>query len=53
MGALETGKSNICKAAAKQIQLNSVHVDEFGRTYWEQNQTQRRLKEAPELVFTV
>lgn len=41
MGAPSTGKSTICKAAAKQF--NSVHVDEFGRTYWEQNQTERRL----------
>jgi nicotinamide riboside kinase len=41
MGAPSTGKSTICKAAAKQF--NSVHVDEFGRTYWEQNQTGRRL----------
>jgi HTH-type transcriptional repressor of NAD biosynthesis genes len=41
MGAPSTGKSTICKAAAKQF--NSVHVDEFGRTYWEQNQTKRRL----------
>nr|WP_297348050.1 ATP-binding protein [uncultured Glaciecola sp.] len=41
MGAPSTGKSTICVAAAKQF--NSVHVDEFGRTYWEQNQTERRL----------
>jgi HTH-type transcriptional repressor of NAD biosynthesis genes len=41
MGAPSTGKSTICKAAAKQF--NSVHVNEFGRTYWEQNQTKRRL----------
>ncbi len=41
MGAPSTGKSTICKAAAKHF--NTVHVDEFGRTYWEQNQTDRRL----------
>ena len=41
MGAPSTGKSTICKAAASYF--NTVHVDEFGRTYWEQNQTERRL----------
>jgi nicotinamide riboside kinase len=41
MGAPSTGKSTICKAAARHF--NTVHVDEFGRTYWEQNQTDRRL----------
>ncbi|MFQ3248937.1 MAG: HTH-type transcriptional repressor of NAD biosynthesis genes [Glaciecola sp.] len=41
MGAPSTGKSTICQAAASYF--NTVHVDEFGRTYWEQNQTDRRL----------
>jgi HTH-type transcriptional repressor of NAD biosynthesis genes len=41
MGAPSTGKSTICQAAASYF--NTVHVDEFGRTYWEQNQTERRL----------
>jgi nicotinamide riboside kinase len=41
MGAPSTGKSTICQRAAKHF--NTVHVDEFGRTYWEQNQDERRL----------
>lgn len=41
MGAPSTGKSTICQAAAKHF--NTAHVDEFGRTYWEQNQDDRRL----------
>jgi nicotinamide riboside kinase len=41
MGAPSTGKSTICKAAASYF--NTAHVDEFGRTYWEENQTERRL----------
>lgn len=41
MGAPSTGKSTICQAAAKHF--NTAHVDEFGRTYWEQNQDERRL----------
>jgi HTH-type transcriptional regulator, transcriptional repressor of NAD biosynthesis genes len=41
MGAPSTGKSTICQVAAKHF--NTVHVDEFGRTYWEQHQTERRL----------
>lgn len=41
MGAPSTGKSTICQVAAAHF--NTVHVDEFGRTYWEQNQSERRL----------
>ncbi len=41
MGAPSTGKSTICQAAAQHF--NTAHVDEFGRTYWEQNQDKRRL----------
>lgn len=41
MGAPSTGKSTICQAAAKHF--NTAHVDEFGRTYWEQHQDDRRL----------
>lgn len=41
MGAPSTGKSTICQVAAKHF--NTAHVDEFGCTYWEQNQDDRRL----------
>ncbi|MBF7072113.1 ATP-binding protein [Glaciecola sp. MH2013] len=41
MGAPSTGKSTICQAAAKHYK--TVHVDEYGRTYWEENQSDRRL----------
>lgn len=48
MGAPSTGKSTICQAAAKHFK--TAHVDEFGRTYWEQNQTDRRLT-AEQLLY--
>ena len=49
MGAPSTGKSTICQAAAKYF--NTKHVDEFGRTYWEQNQSNRRL--SPEQLLYI
>lgn len=49
MGAPSTGKSTICQAAAKHF--NTMHVDEFGRTYWEQNQSDRRL--SPEQLLYI
>jgi nicotinamide riboside kinase len=49
MGAPSTGKSTICQAAAKHY--STRHVDEYGRTYWEQNQSERRL--SPEQLLHI
>ena len=49
MGAPSTGKSTICKRAAEFYKTQKV--DEYGRTYWEQNQHQRRL--SPEQLLHI
>ncbi len=41
LGAPSTGKTTISQALAKE--LNTEWVAEYGRTYWEENQSDRRL----------
>ena len=41
VGAPSTGKSTICKALAEQYQTQ--WVPEYGRYYWEEHQTDRKL----------
>lgn len=41
LGAMSTGKSTITEALAKKY--NTTYVAEYGRTYWEQHQVDRRI----------